>query len=397
MTKDNEIKKSSEFPIEKATERQLSIWEAFGEEEPPPPQNLSFSVNSIDDWPLVSHKTNWGKSLHPRVTNAKDLKVTAPAGYFMEDENTAKSSFVGEQEWKLFIVLRRMALEYGGYELDGNFSLSFTLRELSRFYKNSTGKTVKHDVLKKRLEVLRTAVYQIQDKHRSAHFSLLRELYITSKEDLRKDGNSKCYIMFDHMTEKTITTGRGALIDYDIACKLPHLSSWIYTKLERAGLESGIESGLPYKLWLKDTLYRVGLDNSSKSIAALKREAIKALAGLIEIGILKSFNFEDKVTSGKGRPSLIDSEISLIITKEFEIRIRAKLFSTKQLRSGKSDKIKVTLSSPESPTKLKNLRVIKHSPSEYAGHYDREEDRRTEGSSPPTEAEWRDNTDRRSR
>jgi hypothetical protein len=388
------IKESKEFPLDQALERQLSIWESFGEKEPPPPENITFSVNCIDDWPLVSLKSNKKKDLNPIVTGAKDLDVTAPPGYY-RDGNKAKGSFVGEQEWKLFIVLRRMALTYGGYELDGKFALSFTLRELSRFYKESTDKTINPSVIKQRLEVLRTAVYQIQDKNRSAHFSLLRELYITSNEDLKKDSNSKCFIMFDHLTEKTLTSGRGTLIDYDLACKLPHLSSWIYSKLERAGLETGICSERPYKLWLKDTLYRIGLDNSTKSLSTLKREATKALTDLIKIGILKSFRFNDKNTSGRGRPKLLDSEISLVITTEFETRVKAKLFSTNKLRSGKTNKIKVGLSSPQSPTKLKPLTVTKVSPSSYVGHYKREDDRRTEYSSPSAEAEWRDQPDRR--
>ncbi|MDA0712689.1 MAG: hypothetical protein O2897_01710 [bacterium] len=387
------IKKSSDFPIKEATGRQLSIWEVFGEDEPPAPENISFSVNCIDDWPLVSLKNNRTKDLNPIVTGANDLNVTAPPGYYRVG-NKAKASFVGEQEWKLFIVLRRMALTFGGFQIDNKFSLSFTLRELSRFYKDSTGKTVKPDILKQRLEVLRTAVYQIQDKHRSAHFSLLRELYVTSYDDIKKDGNAKCFVMFDHLTEKTITTGHGVLIDYDLACKLPHLGSWLYTKLERAGLESGITAGVPYKLWLKDTLYRVGLDNSEKSIATLKKESIKAFTHLIEIGILKSIHFKDKNSTSRGRPKLLDSEISLIITTEFETRIRAKLFSTKQLRSGKSTKIKIANSYPSSPTKLKKLKVIKESNSCYVGHYEREDDRRAEDSNPPTEAEWREN-DRR--
>ena len=131
------IKKSSEYPIEKAKERQLSIWEAFGENEPPAPENITFSVNCIDDWPLVSLKSNRSKDLNPIVTGAKELDVTAPPGYY-RDGKRAKGSFVGEQEWKLFIVLRKMALTYGGFQIDNNFSLSFTLRELSRFYKDST-------------------------------------------------------------------------------------------------------------------------------------------------------------------------------------------------------------------------------------------------------------------
>jgi hypothetical protein len=329
MIENDLIKESSEFPLSQVKERQLTIWEAFGEDEPPPPENLTFSVNCIDDWPLVSHKTNRNKSLNPVVTKAKDLHVTAPPGYY-RTEDKAFGSFVGEQEWKLFIVLRRMALEYGGYELNGNFSLSFTLRELCRFYKKSTGKVVNHGVMKRRLEVLRTAVYQIKDKKQSAHFSLLRELYITSKIDLEKDGNAKCYLMFDHLTEKTLTTGRGTLIDYDLACKLPHIASWFYSKLERAGLESGIHTGVPYKLWLKNTLYRIGLDNSSKTINKLKKETTKALINLIEIGVLKKFKFQDKLTSGRGRPSLIDSEISLEITSGFQTRLRVKEDSNKK-------------------------------------------------------------------
>lgn len=395
MVENDLIKDSSEFPLSQVKERQLTIWEAFGEEEPPPPENLTFSVNCIDDWPLVSHKTNRNKSLNPIVTKANGLHVTAPPGYY-RTEDRAYGSFVGEQEWKLFIVLRRMALEYGGYELNGNFSLSFTLRELCRFYKKSTGKVVNHGVMKRRLEILRTAVYQIKDKNQAAHFSLLRELYITSKNDLEKDGNSKCYLMFDHLTEKTLTTGRGILIDYDLACKLPHIASWFYSKLERAGLETGLQPEVPYKLWLKNTLYRIGLDNSSKTINKLKKETIQALIKLIEIGVLKKFKFEDKLTSGRGRPSLIDSEIYLEITREFQMRIRAKLSSTKLLRAGTSNKIQLKSSYPNSPTKLKKLTAIKKSSSEYAGHYEREDDRRTEDLTPPTEAEFRSEKDRRS-
>jgi hypothetical protein len=351
-------------------------------------------VNCIDDWPLVSSNgPRKKKDYRPKLSKAKDLKIIAPSGYYKtENGDQVEGAFVGPNEWKLFIVLRRMALVYGGHQLDGNFSLSFTLRELARFYKESTGKTIKHDIVRQRLEVLRTAVYQIQDKEQTAHFSLLRELFIATRSELKKNGTAKCYVMFDHMTEKTLTSGRGALIDYDLACQLPHIASWIYSKLERAGFESGIESGRPYKLWLKDTLYRVGLDNSKKTINVLKKETTKALLELMKTGVLKVFSFEDKTTSGRGRPKLIDSEISLEITDQFESRIKAKLFSTKRLRDGKSDKISTALLN-NSLTKLKKLDVFK-TDTGYIGHYEREERRKLDVDIPP-DADWRDHQRRK--
>lgn len=385
------IKTSSEFDFDNSTPHQISIWEAFGEEPPSPPENITFSVNCIDDWPLVSQKSNRRRDFHPIKTKAHQLEITAPAGYYEEESGEkATSSFVGEQEWKLFIVLRKMALMHGGHQLDGDFALAFSFRELARFYKESTKKNINHSVLRQRLEVLRTAVYQVQDKDQSVHFSLLRELFISSKSDPKKNnGNSKCVIMFDRMTEKTLTKGNGTLIDYDLACELPHLASWIYAKLERAGLEAGIESGVPYKLWLKDTLYRVGLDNSKKTINVLKKELTKALTILIERGVLRSFSFKDKLTSGRGRPKLIDSEISLVITEDFSSNIKLKLFSNRKLRIGKSDKINGNILNstrkltPLSPVKVENG---------YIGHYPRnpENDPRKEASDCPADAEWRD-------
>lgn len=400
MNQKIEINESTEFPVEKAIPRQLTIWEAFGQETPPPPENITFSVDSIDDWPLVSLKKRIKeseKNYNPIVTGAKELSVTAPPGYYRTNEGTkAIASFVGEHEWKLFKVLRKMAINYGGYDLNGQFILSFTLRELARFYKESTGKVVNHGLIRKRLEVLRTAVYQIQDKRQKAHFSLLRELYITSKEDISKDGNSKCFVMFDHLTEKTLTTGKGVLIDYDLACKLSHIASWFYVKLEREGLYSGIESELPYKVWLKNTLYRVGLDNSSKSMVTLKHQTKKALIELIENGILKSFKFNDKKSIGPGRPKLLDSEITIFITQEFKSRIKSKLRSTKKLRNNQSNKISLTPFSEENITKLKKLDVVEISKNNFHGKYKRKEgDRRSENPPPPSEADWRSNEDRR--
>jgi hypothetical protein len=343
MEVEPKIKKSTEFDLIRAEARQLSIWEAFGEESPPPPENISFSVNCIDDWPLVNQKPSGSSGitdLNPVIARANDLKVTVPPGYYTDigkdGEEVAKGSFVGEQEWRLFIVLRKMALEYGGYQLDGSFALSFTLRELSRFYEKSTGKTVNHNLIRRRLEVLRTTVYQVKDKDQTGHFSLLRELFLSKKED----HGTKCYVMFDKMTEKTLTSGRGTLIDFDLVCQLPYMASWMYSKLEREGLRSGLESGRPYKLWLKDTLYRIGLGNSKKTTKVLKEELCSGLKTLITKGILEEFSFHDKFQKTRGRPMLLDSEISLVITKEFECRIRTKLMATKSLREGHSKKIK---------------------------------------------------------
>jgi hypothetical protein len=389
-----EIKKSSEFEVQKSVPYQMDLWECFGEEKPSPPENLTFSVQCIDDWPLVSMKTNQAKDLNPIVTQSKNLEVTAPPGYYREGKK-AKGSFVGEHEWKLFIVLRRMALISGGYQLDGKFALSFTLRELARFYKESTGKTVKHDLIRQRLEILRTAVYQIQDKDQTAHFSLLRELFIATRDELKKNGSAKCYVMFDQMTEKTLTSGNGVLIDYDLACKLPHIASWIYSKLERAGLETGLEAERPYKLWLKDTLYRVGLDNSNKTINVLKKEATKGLIELMKIGILRSFNFKDKTTSGRGRPKLLDSELSMEITSQFASRIKAKLWSTKKLREGNSSKISTSMIKENSLTSLEPLDPIK-TETGYVGHYKRSEENDSRRDPPiaPVDGDWRE-SDRR--
>jgi len=341
------IMKSSDFdPDCKAEAKQISIWEAFGEESPPPPENISFSVNCIDDWPLVNQRPSGkiGKiDLNPVVVNAKDLKVTVPPGYYFDTgkngQETARGAFVGDLEWRLFVVLRRMALQYGGVQLDGNFALSFTLRELARFYAESTGTRVNHQIIRQRLEVLRTTVYQIRDKDQVAHFSLIRELFLANRED----GRVKCYVMFDKITEETLKSGRGTLIDYDLACRLPYLASWIYAKLEREGLRSGLESGRAYKLWLKDTLYRTGLGNSKKSTRTLKWELSSSLKTLIEKGILERFEFEDKLQSTRGRPMLLDSEISLFITREFETRIKLKLWANKDLREGKKRTIKTSL------------------------------------------------------
>ena len=392
MIERQEIRKSTDFDLSRAEARQLSIWEAFGEEEPPPPENISFSVTCIDDWPLVNQKTNWGGDLNPVMAKAKDLKVTVPPGYYTEldsdGEETAKGSFVGEQEWRLFIVLRKMALEHGGFQLDGSFALSFTLRELSRFYKKSTGKTVNHDLIRKRLEVLRTTVYQVRDKDQTGHFSLLRELFLARREDK----GTKCYVMFDHMTEKTLTTGRGTLIDFDLACQLPFMASWIYSKLEREGLRAGLESGRPYKLWLKDTLYRIGLGNSKKTTNVLKKEMCTNLKTLISKGILKEFSFKDKEEVTRGRPKLLDSEISLEITKEFEMRIRAKLMANKGLRERKSDKIKTTtLNFSNNLVEL----IPEQTDDGWIGLYDREERRQGDQGEIPDEAEFRDETSER--
>lgn len=389
-----ELKNSSEFKLDRARPYQMRIWEAFGEEEPPPPENISFSVSCIDDWPLVSdfNSPRASKDLSPRMTKANGLNIIAPPGYSVNAQRTeAKGAFVGEHEWKLFIVLRKMALEHGGYQLDGQFSLSFTLRELAKFYKASTGKTANNEQLRQRLEILRTAVYQVQDKHQSAHFSLLRELFIATRDELKKNGNSKCYVMFDHMTEKALTTGHGTLIDYDLTCKLPHMASWFYAKLERAGLQTGLEAGRPYKLWLKDTLYRVGLDNSKKTINVLKKELTKSLVLLIEEGVLRSFFFKDKTEQkGRGRPKLLDSEISLSITEEFSTRIKSKLFASKRLREGKGQKIKTITLDTQRPL----CKLIPHQdPSGYTGYYHRNEDndpRKNISESVPTDAEWRE-------
>jgi hypothetical protein len=395
MIKDfEELKNSSEFAIQKSKPYQISIWEAFGEEEPPPPENITFSVSCIDDWPLVSDfgSSRASKDLSPRIARSKDLNIVAPPGYSINAKGTeAKGSFVGEHEWKLFIVLRKMALERGGYQLNGDFALSFSLRELSKFFFESTGRKVNPQKIRERLEVLRTAVYQVSDKDTSAHFSLLRELFIATREELKKDGNAKCYVMFDHMTEKTLTSGKGALIDYNLACKLPHVAAWLYSKLERAGIQSGLEANRPYKLWLKDTLYRVGLDNSKKTVNILKKEVTKAMVELIEHGVLRSFEFKDKLanSTGRGRKKLIDSEISLVITDEFESNIKKKLWSTQKLRAGKGNKIKTL--ALETPTKRPKLNPVKTEHG-YTGYYQRnsENDPRKSSTKAPVDAEWRE-------
>lgn len=386
-----EIKTSSEFNLERSEPRQITIWESFGEEVPPPPENITFSVNCIDDWPLVQPRSNSKQDLNPIVTEAKDLSITAPPGYYRSGKK-AFGSFVGEQEWRLFIVLRRMALVHGGYQLDGNFALSFTLRELAAFYKDSTGKTVSHSVFKRRLEVLRTSVYQVADRNQTAHFSLLRELFIATKEELKKDGSAKCYVMFDHLTEKTITSGNGILIDYDLMCTLPHMAAWIYNKLETAGLTAGITVGRPYKLWLKDTLYRVGLGNSSKTTNALKKELSENLTHLIKAGVLKEFSFEDKLQkSGRGRPKLLDSEVSLLVTEEFCTRMKTKLFATKPIRTGKKDSIQLASLKAMDMVHLPQLELVKRKDG-FVGHYKRskENDPRKGESPVPAGADWRE-------
>ena len=348
-------------------EKQMSIWACFGQNEPE--QTQSISNPTIDDLPLVYNNTS-GR-FFPVTKTIGDKTITIPAGYHpLLTANTQKNKyiqeldqrFIGEGEWKLYLVLRHMAIYQGGIFLDGRYGLKFTLRELRRNYKQFTGKTLNGLDAAHRLMTLRTAIYQVKDDNKSMHFSLLKELYLVNMDEYQKNPNTECYVEFDNSTEATIKNGAGRLIDHELTCKLPYLAGWLYMKLEReftfARKNNMIENyhGKPepkFSLHMLNTLNKAGVPR--ENIRDAKNDFIEALNQLIGVGVIDHYLFEDKkAPSGEsgGRKALIDVEVHIYPTLEWSLNMAEKNRVHKLLGDGKtSEKLSLKTLIQKTPPK----------------------------------------------
>lgn len=354
-------------------EKQISIWACFGQNEPEQTQSISNPM--VDDLPLVYN--NPSGRFFPVTKTIGEKTITIPAGYHpLLTANTQKNKniqeldqrFVGEAEWKVYLVLRHMAIYQGGTFLDGRYGLKFTLRELRRNYKQFTGKTLNGLDAANRLMTLRTAIYQVKDDHKSMHFSLIKELYLVNMDEYQKNPNTECYVEFDHSTEASIKNGTGRLIDHELTCKLPYLAGWLYMKLEReftfahkntnydethAKLKHRpIKENTNFSLHMMNTLDKAGINR--ENIKDCKREFVDALNELIGVGVVDHYFFEDKKGDAGptgGRKTLLDMEVNIYPTVEWSKNMVEKNRVHKLIGDGKTEKINLMKLVPKTPPK----------------------------------------------